>query len=292
MESGFENQRAIVLPKKVIQKVDDKPLIKNLYLTDIGFYPEAQSHYRKRKKGISQHIVILCVKGKGWFKFKGKVHDVLPNQFFFLPAGEPHEYGASSENPWSIYWVHFKGAESLGLREEFEKLFYPKFLNPQKITYSINLFETMFKALMLGYSEENLLYSNMCLYHFLASFLFSNDNFQTIPEEISEPDVIATSIRLMRSKVTEQLSLQQLAEPTHYSVSHFSMLFRKRTGSAPMDYFLSLKMQHACHLLDFSRLRVREIGEALGYEDPFYFSRLFKKFVGIPPLQYRKQEKG
>jgi AraC-like DNA-binding protein len=54
-----------------------------------------------------------------------------------------------------------------------------------------------------------------------------------------------------------------------------------------MDYFTRLRMRHACQLLDATTARVKEIAAALGYEDPFYFSRVFKSLSAVAPVHYR-----
>lgn len=76
------------------------------------------------------------------------------------------------------------------------------------------------------------------------------------------------------------------------SVPHYSALFRRRTGYAPMDYFLRLKIQRAGQLLDTSALRVAEVASEVGCDDAFYFSRLFKKITGQSPRDYRNVPKG
>jgi quercetin dioxygenase-like cupin family protein len=52
-------------------------------------------------------VLIYCVKGQGWYSVKNKKFTVKQNQYFILPKGISHEYGAELKNPWSIYWVHF-----------------------------------------------------------------------------------------------------------------------------------------------------------------------------------------
>jgi AraC-like DNA-binding protein len=59
-----------------------------------------------------------------------------------------------------------------------------------------------------------------------------------------------------------------------------------------MDYFIHLKIQNACKLLYLTDMTVREVSFELGYDDPYYFSRLFKKVMGISPMQYRNQPRG
>ena len=68
---------------------------------------------------------------------------------------------------------------------------------------------------------------------------------------------------------------------------HYSDLFRRQTGYPPKDHFLRLKIQRACQLLDTTELRVVEVAEALGWSDAFYFSRCFRKIIGISPRAYR-----
>src|SRR5678815_3197002 len=63
---GFKGQRAIVIPAKILaHHFDNHPIVKQLYVTDIGYYPNALYHYRKRIHGVNQYILIYCVKGSG-----------------------------------------------------------------------------------------------------------------------------------------------------------------------------------------------------------------------------------
>ena len=67
------------------------------------------------------------------------------------------------------------------------------------------------------------------------------------------------------------------------------MITKKKTGYAPIDYFIRLKIQKACELLETTDQQVGEMGYSLGYPDIDYFSRLFKKVVGLSPRQYRAE---
>ena len=71
------------------------------------------------------------------------------------------------------------------------------------------------------------------------------------------------------------------------SASHFSLLFRNRTGMSQLDYFIHLKLQQACLLLWTTQTKIKHIAAELGYDDAYYFSRLFKKYMKMSPLQYR-----
>jgi AraC-like DNA-binding protein len=78
-----------------------------------------------------------------------------------------------------------------------------------------------------------------------------------------------------------------MAQSHSLSASHFSNLFHKATGMPPIDYFIHIKMQKACQLLYTNDDKIRNIATTLGYDDPYYFSRIFKKYIGSSPEQYR-----
>lgn len=67
-KDGFPGERSIVLPPMVVEMEKSDSLVSSLYLTDIGFYPQASYHYRNRQQGISQHVLIYCVDGSGWYR--------------------------------------------------------------------------------------------------------------------------------------------------------------------------------------------------------------------------------
>ena len=98
---------------------------------------------------------------------------------------------------------------------------------------------------------------------------------------------VERSIGFMADNLNKPLQVATLAAMVNISPSHFFSLFKRRTGYSPMDYFTRLRMRHACQLLDATAARVKEIAAALGYEDPFYFSRVFKSLSAVAPVQYR-----
>ena len=108
-----------VPPKKQLKIIKENPLIRSLYITDIGFYPHAKNHYRKRKKGINEHILIYCIDGNGTIQIGEKMNQLVANSYFVIKAHEAHTYWASESSPWSIYWLHFGGERSHHFEEFF-----------------------------------------------------------------------------------------------------------------------------------------------------------------------------
>jgi AraC-like DNA-binding protein len=103
---------------------------------------------------------------------------------------------------------------------------------------------------------------------------------------------IEQSIAYMLRHLDEPLQVATLAARASISPSHFFALFKRQIGCAPIDYFIRLRMQHACRLLDETVLSVKEVSATLGYDDPFYFSRIFKSVNHVAPSEYRLLKNG
>lgn len=293
IKSGFPGERAIILPSAIIQEFRDDDLGKLLYITDIGFYPKAGYHFRKRAANEAlQYIMLYCVDGEGWIEVAGNKQKLSTGEVVILPKGKAHSYGSNSKNSWSIYWIHFDGNMAPYFCEDLER---PLFINTGKdsrIEDRLELFEDIFSILKNGYSKINLDYSVTVLFHFLGSLKFINAFRSSLSDRQTSRDIIEEAIHFMRENIQQQIKLEEIAQYTNYSVSHFSILFKDKTGHSPLNYFNHLRIQAACHHLDFTDLQINQIAMMTGFEDQFYFSRIFSKIMGCSPTEYRKRKKG
>ena len=119
--------------------------MRRLYLTDVGFFPCAQDHYRERKDGIEEYILIYCTEGKGVIRVEGREYHLGPNQAFCIPRWRGHRYWACGEEPWSILWVHFKGEDTAFYPLEEERLV--SFSGIHEENRMMFLFDLLFRAL-------------------------------------------------------------------------------------------------------------------------------------------------
>ena len=103
---------------------------------------------------------------------------------------------------------------------------------------------------------------------------------------------VDTAIEFMQEHLNENLRLEDFARVAGMSVSHFSERFRQQTGQSPMAFFIHMRMRLACRLLDLTGQPVKAVALEIGYRDPYYFSRIFKKSMGISPDKYRDIKKG
>ncbi|MGD0252064.1 MAG: AraC family transcriptional regulator [Verrucomicrobiota bacterium] len=98
---------------------------------------------------------------------------------------------------------------------------------------------------------------------------------------------IGQSIAYMNQHLDAPLQVSTLTALAGVSPSHFFTLFKRVTGHTPIDFFIHLRMRRACELLEGTSLNVKEVAASLGYDDQFYFSRVFKSVNHVAPSEYR-----
>lgn len=95
----------------------------------------------------------------------------------------------------------------------------------------------------------------------------------------------------MHEHPEENMDIQTYASMCHLSKSRFIHLFTTFTGNSPHHYRLSLRVQRAKELLAYSSMSIAEVSTTVGFADPLYFSRIFRKYTDLSPTQYRRKKK-
>jgi len=287
---GFQHQRIVVLPREIVAASRAHALLRGLLPTDIGCFPAAKGHLRERPKGADQAIFIYCARGAGWCEMRGRRHEVSAGSFLVVPAREPHAYGAGARRPWTISWFHAIGDEiapllvELGVDADAPVL--PLADDPQWL----GLFEEALETLEHGYTRAHLLHASRLLGHLLSATIWRRR--QHGPGTLDARQRIMQCVDFMKCHLDQPLRLGRLAALANLSPSHFKAQFKRHVGYACIDYFIRLRMHHACQLLDTTELSAKIIASRVGYADPLWFSKAFRNVIGMPPSEYRRKHKG
>lgn len=284
---GFPGERLVVVPRPVVAVAVQQPLLKHLLPTDAGFYPRAQGHKCTREKGCPEVVFIYCARGSGWCELAGRRHEVTKDQLLVIPPFLPHVYGAGKKDPWTIHWFHAVGSNISFYLEKLE-------VTPQHPVVRLggdvqlfSLFEDVLEGLEHGSTLTHLTYAAHSLAHLMGLILRHKDEFWRGETDVKER--IARSIEFMKQHLREPLRIATLAAVVNLSRSHYTTLFRRVTGYAPLMYLNHLRMQRAVQLLNSSNLSIKAISEQLGFSEQFYFSRAFSKLHGHSPSEHRRR---
>ena len=300
-KDGFQGERSIVLPPDVVEVEAQDPLASSLYVTDIGYYPVAQYHYRERTEPIAQHVLIYCVSGSGWYRIgeknspAAKAFRAKANEFFILPAGMPHAYGSSDDEPWTIYWLHFQGEHAAIYARGAQQ---PQAVLPNlqsRIGHRNNIFEEIFTTLSRDNGLDALRFVSSLLHYYLASMRYLQQYRQAeAPRQktTDEDAIVEAAVHFLKENIGQRLALSDMAAYVGYSVSHFSAIFRRKTGQSPLSFFNRLKIEDACGMLETTDIQINQLCYKVGIDDPYYFSRLFTRIMGCSPDAYRKKQRG
>jgi AraC-like DNA-binding protein len=261
------------------------PLTQGCYPLALGFYPEALGH-RMSRPAPDDHLLIYCRAGQGWLETGDGRLDVCGGDLLLLPKGQAHLYGADPDRPWTLYWVHFDGElvadflRPLGKGPLWRIGVQPRLLAE---------FDALLGLRKQGLSLPHFIYAAHQLQTLLASLAVLPARAKLKSGRVLDVDAVQA---VMRAHLHGSLNLDELAAQFKLSRFHFAKTYRALTGHAPIQDFIQLKMAHACRLLDEGQQGIRQVAEQLGYEDVYYFSRLFRKVVGMAPSHYRALHQG
>ncbi|WP_299064554.1 AraC family transcriptional regulator [uncultured Polaribacter sp.] len=288
LKEGFLGQKLVSLPKSTLSIAKKSKITENFYVCSLGHYPKANNHFRRRNKGSSDYIFIYCTKGKGEVIINSIKYFISPNEFFIIPKKTKHEYQADDSDPWTIYWFHFKGKTAKQLYNRYKLTDIKNYKVTPFSIEKIKLFEKIFNLFDHNNLEGQIEYANLLSLNFISSFVY-----QDIYLEInrSNNDNIINSVKkFLLDNLDKTFSLDEIAEKFNYSKSYLHTKFKSNTGYPIMVFFNLKKTQKACEYLNYTDLSIKEISYKIGFEDPLYFSRIFKNFMGKSPRNYKKSQ--
>lgn len=285
IQEGFRNQRLTVVPRRVVAEASSRPVTRRLMVTDTGHYPNAADHLMRRPNGIEETILILCTGGTGWADIEGTQHRVGANAALVIPRGVPHVYGASEDNPWTIWWCHLRGTDLTELVEEIGAGASRPVVPIRRLDRAIALLDEIVTTLERDHSPASLMGAAGAAWKLLTQIVV--DRAMPAPG-----DPLQRAMAYLAERLDSTVRVADLAALVGVSPSHLSALFRRATGGGVLAHHTALRMAQARSLLDTTDATVAKIALEVGYPDPFYFSRHFKRMHEASPTEYRNRAKG
>ncbi|WP_320836908.1 AraC family transcriptional regulator [Zhongshania sp.] len=272
-------------PQFVQTQLAAHPLTEGLYPLAMGYYPVAFDHRMQRQQHDS-HLLIYCIAGKGTLLCDDKHYQVTSGDMFLLAPDRAHAYHADRDDPWTIYWLHFKGRLANDFYQHID-LSSPCF-NIGVQPRVVRIFDGLSELRRSAYQFSEFVQGGHQLQALLSYIaLLVRQQRPQSGKALNWERLRAT----MQEHIHGQLNLDELAAGVKLSKYHFTKKFKAHTGQSPIQYFINMKIQRACYLLDSTSQSIKQVAAAVGYDDAYYFSRLFKKTIGLAPSEYRQHRR-
>jgi AraC family transcriptional regulator, arabinose operon regulatory protein len=241
-----------------------------------------------RPHGMKGYIVNLTVKGKGKIFSGDNEFIVEPGDLLLFPPEAVHYYGRADEsNAWYHRWVYFRPraywADWLKWPHEVERVGHIKLADGQLA----NEFDSLFLNIEETHKEIRPMSEQLAM-NLLERLLIRCYEESSQADHTPMDHRILEACQILSASISAEISIDELAEQVFLSPSRLAHLFREQVGVSIVRWREDQRIIRAKLLLQTTPLPVAVIGQQVGYDDQLYFSRVFKKRVGVSPSEYRK----
>lgn len=270
--------------------IDFKDKSKPLVVGSCGTYrlykhPRLPTH---RPRGRLDFQILYIASGKVHFYFDNSEMDTVVsagNMVLYRPK-EPQRYVYFGTDQTEVFWVHFTGGNVKNILRGYGIQDNMRIINTGTSPEYTRLFKLMIQELQRCQTD----YKDLLV--LLLQQLFISIHRQITKEHKLKNEYLDSEMEIAMQYFNDhynaEINIEEYAASRGMSVSWFIRNFKLYTNTTPMQYIVSLRIANAQMLLETTNYNVTEIGNIVGYDNPLYFSRIFRKQKGISPSEYRK----
>ncbi|OYP09276.1 AraC-like protein [Lachnotalea glycerini] len=235
------------------------------------------------------YVIHIIYEGKGSYTVGDQVFQLEKGQAFIIYPEIETLYRADIIEPWCYAWVGFHGYRS----EEFiKKMGFSKekpIIHLKHVEQEKACIINMLKAKRLTSIDELRRISE--LFELFALMMENNENYAG-KENHDYPSAtyVKYAMDYMRLNIKEKIKIDELADTIGISRSHLTGSFKKELNMSPQEYLIHLRLENATYLLKNTTKPIRIVASESGYEDSFFFSKIFKQKYNISPKAYRAMQ--
>ena len=261
---------------------------KSLTVTAAGHHCVSSGHAIStvRPEGGDDYQLLYIASGKVHFYFDGQEHIISKDNMVLYRPGEPQICDLEPIDKPTVYWVHFTGSDVEQTLNYYQiptetNVFYVGSKPDFPWLYNQIIRELQLKRI---HFEDAL---NLNLQHIFLTINRSMQGEDNVDEEMTA--LIEHATHYFRENFNQNIMIENFAKLHNVTPHWFMQNFKKIMKSTPRQYIITLRINSAMELLENTDYSIVQVAEAVGYDNPLYFSRIFKKRTGISPTNYRKK---
>ena len=220
-------------------------------------------------KKLDYYVIHYVIDGKGVLVMNDKVYKILKNQVFIIPPDTRYFYQSDEKEPWEYTWINFDGDYAQCL---------------------LNL-----KSPVVSIKNNYFQYVERCREHagqeaeYLAGLLF------LIITEITKKPTTSNYVRMTKNYITSYYShnikIDDIASTIGLDRKYLAKIFKNSTNMTMTDFLLEVRMRKASESIANGETSITAISASVGFDDPLFFSRQFKKYYGVSPTEFIRERK-
>lgn len=238
---------------------------------------------------LREHFLIHYIfDGKGMYQVGENKYYLSSGQGFLICPGIVTYYQADFERPWHYSWVGFHGLQAKNFLERANLTAESPIFTYRKDNFLKDCFMQMLDCKNMKKSSEIRLLG--LLYLFLSQLIEENKQTQFFEGEINKENLYLNRIiEFIENNYSRKIHISEIAGYVGLNRSYMGAIFKEYFNVSPQDYLINFRIKKALNLMENPNLSIGEISRSVGYDDPFLFSKMFKKKKGMPPRLYRRK---
>ena len=248
------------------------------------------------------HELVIVLNGTATHIINSEETFIKKGDVFVFNEGTPHGYKAPCN--FKIINIMYKPERMIEVGNDLKKssgyqalfVLEPFFRKDHRFSNTLSLpISSLEYVAELGanineeYKKMHQGYQTMIYSHFMEMVVYLSRQYDIQNKyAVNNFMNLAKAISFMEDNYLNPIKLEELAAKANLSVRHFNRIFKENYRTTPIDYIIKLRLNHACFLLKKSKFCITEIAVESGFDDSNYFTRQFRKYIGITPKEYRK----
>lgn len=236
---------------------------------------------------LDYFLIHYVVSGKGEFSCRGKTYPLSAGASFFIFPGELVSYVSDQDDPWKYRWVAAQGKKVQKLLDQME-------INPEHPVRDSKdpkrtqvIFAKILQSLRRG-DHAAALEATGYFMLLMGDYIKQSKHHKVENEQKSHTELqVEQAMQWLNLQHSNAITIDEMAQSLGYHRTYLSKIFKQYTGMSPKEYLFQVRMERAKQLLE-KPLTIKEVASSVGFSDPLYFSKQFKKCYGCSPTEYRE----